>query len=128
MPNWFIALRIKASPVSSNSQYSRICAGPTLAQRASAAPRRERRAPHATIFDGAQSPRLLGECRCVGIAGEAAAVGAGKLSLARIQHALPHGFARFARPVRGEFFVIDAQHVDALRVSKRSSSGPEIRF
>ncbi len=72
MPNWFIALRIKALLVSSNSQYSRMCAGPT-------------RAPHVTIFDGAQSPRLspgappalcagqgVGECRCAGIAGVAA--------------------------------------------------------
>ncbi len=45
-----------------------------------------------------------------------------------VQLALANDFARFAGPVGGEFFVIDARHVDALRVSKRSSSGPEIRF
>jgi hypothetical protein len=68
------------------------------------------------------------KCRCVGVARETAAVEAGELFLASAQHTLPHALACFTHPIRCEFFVIDARHVHALRVSKRSSSGPEILF
>jgi hypothetical protein len=68
------------------------------------------------------------KCRCIGVAGKVAAVEASELSFAGGQHALPYRLARLACAIGGKFFVIDARHVAALCVSKRSSSGPEILF
>jgi hypothetical protein len=65
---------------------------------------------------------------CTCIARYPRSIEAGELSIARRQHALPHDLARLTCAIGGEFLVIDARHVHALRESERSSSGPEILF
>jgi hypothetical protein len=50
------------------------------------------------------------------------------LAPARGLLAQPNAFRLIVQPVAGQFLVIDARLLDALRVSIRSSSGPLMRF
>lgn len=60
----------------------------------------------------------------VGVVGQWRAGEARLLPLARSCHPRPDFLARLA----GEFLVLDARYLDALRVSNRSSSEPLMRF
>ncbi len=109
IPSWFMVLRIKALLVSSSSQYSRMCPGPTLAPHATPA------AHEVPVFWGSAGVSAL----------PVGPLPSNRAScLLRGQHALPHSLARFIRAIAGEFLVIDTRHIHTLRVSKRSGSRP----
>ena len=65
----------------------------------------------------------------IGITPQADACGeTSGLLLPRRDHSRANGLAGFTQAIARQLFKIDARHFDALRVSKRSSNGPEILF
>jgi len=64
----------------------------------------------------------------VGVASECCSAETFQLPLPRGTHLCADDFARLAGSIAGQLLVLDTRHFDALRVSKRSSSGPLMRF
>ena len=64
----------------------------------------------------------------IGVAGQTGVEGAQALFLARRFDAGAHLIGSLAQPLIGKFVLSDARNVDGLRVSIRSSGGPEMHF